>query len=158
MGAGYGFVKFADRSCANTALQYLNVSACMGGGRDDGRRERGAGGGCVATLVGRRTRGAGSRGGSGSGRKYLQRQLPRNALDRRLPPSPPPLTPPPAAASPAPKQNKVLFGQEMRVNWAFQSHQREDTSTHWHVFVGDLGQDVTDAVLHAAFSQTPGCS
>jgi hypothetical protein len=42
-----------------------------------------------------------------------------------------PLTPP---------QNKVLYGMEMRVNWAFQSHQREDTSSHWHVFVGDLGQ------------------
>ena len=104
-------------------------------------------------------------------------------------------------------QNKVLFGQEMRVNWAFQSHQREDTSNHWHVFIGDLGQvgargaagcmgarararapmlprlehvprqpplnrrstssqprpsppyqDVTDAVLFAAFSQLPGCS
>ncbi|GBF89891.1 oligouridylate-binding protein-like [Raphidocelis subcapitata] len=78
MGAGYGFVKFADRRCANVALQYLN--------------------------------------------------------------------------------NKVLFGQEMRVNWAFQSHQREDTSTHWHLFVGDLGQDVTDAVLFAAFSYMPGCS
>lgn len=78
MGAGYGFVKFADRRCATVALQYLN--------------------------------------------------------------------------------NKVLFGQEMRVNWAFQSHQREDTSAHWHVFVGDLGQDVTDAVLFAAFSQLPGCS
>jgi hypothetical protein len=93
----------------------------------------------------------------------------------------------------------VLFGQEMRVNWAFQSHQREDTSNHWHVFVGDLGQvrltggltggltsfalagakpmglggasavahalcpaaptqDVTDAVLLAAFANLPGCS
>ncbi|KAI8472361.1 MAG: hypothetical protein J3K34DRAFT_519833 [Monoraphidium minutum] len=55
--------------------------------------------------------------------------------------------------------SKSLFGQEMRVNWAFQSHQREDTSGHWHLFVGDLGQDVTDAVLFAAFSQLPGgCS
>ncbi|KAI8463226.1 MAG: hypothetical protein J3K34DRAFT_527152, partial [Monoraphidium minutum] len=54
--------------------------------------------------------------------------------------------------------NKVLFGQEMRANWAFQSHQREDTSGHWHVFVGDLGQDVTDAVLFQSFSQLPGCS
>ncbi|GBF93014.1 hypothetical protein Rsub_05625 [Raphidocelis subcapitata] len=48
--------------------------------------------------------------------------------------------------------NKVLFGQELRVNWAFQSHQREDTSNHWHVF------DVTDAVLYASFSQLAGCS
>lgn len=55
-------------------------------------------------------------------------------------------------------QGKVLFGQEMRVNWAFQSHQREDTSNHFHVFVGDLGQDVTDAVLYAAFSGMLGCS
>lgn len=46
----------------------------------------------------------------------------------------------PPTCHPLPEQNKVLFGQEMRVNWAFQSHQREDTSSHWHIFVGDLGQ------------------
>lgn len=55
-------------------------------------------------------------------------------------------------------QNKQLLGQEVRVNWAFQAHEREDTSEHHHVFVGDLGQDVTDAVLFAAFAALPGCS
>ncbi len=55
-------------------------------------------------------------------------------------------------------QGKVFYGQELRVNWAFQSHQREDTSSHFHIFVGDLGQEVTDAVLFNAFSIMTGCS
>ena len=46
----------------------------------------------------------------------------------------------------------------MRVNWAFQAHEREDTAAHHHVFVGDLGQEVTDAALFAAFAALPGCS
>ena len=32
----------------------------------------------------------------------------------------------------------VLFGQEARVNWAFQVEQKEEVATHFHVFVGDL--------------------
>lgn len=139
-------------------------------------------------------------------------------------------------------QSKVFYAQELKVNWAFQSHQREDTSTHWQVgrssehsrqprsstaakghamhqqaaahvaactageavwggrssggvrtstdgsechapcpagaqqavvrclnnphpflccvqiFVGDLGQEVTDGMLFGAFSELPGCS
>ncbi|MEW5300604.1 MAG: hypothetical protein WDW36_003522 [Sanguina aurantia] len=36
---------------------------------------------------------------------------------------------------------------------------REDTSRHHQIFVGDLGPEVTDALLYAAFSQaTRGCS
>ena len=53
---------------------------------------------------------------------------------------------------------KVIFGREVRLNWAFQSSQREDTSKHHHIFVGDLSQDVTDAALLAAFSQIGNCS
>jgi nucleolysin TIA-1/TIAR len=49
-------------------------------------------------------------------------------------------------------QAKLLYNQEIRVNWAFQSHQREDTSAHHHIFVGDIGQEVTDAVLLNAFA------
>lgn len=53
---------------------------------------------------------------------------------------------------------KLYLGQELRCNWALQSHQKEDTSHHFHIFVGDLGQEVTDAVLYAAFNSLPGCS
>ena len=53
---------------------------------------------------------------------------------------------------------KVIYGREVRLNWAFQSSQREDTSKHHHIFVGDLSQDVTDAALLAAFSQIGNCS
>ena len=38
---------------------------------------------------------------------------------------------------------RVLYGQEVRVNWAFQKDQREDTSSHFHTFVGDLSSEVT---------------
>ena len=31
-----------------------------------------------------------------------------------------------------------VAAQEARVNWAFQKDQREDTSSHFHIFVGDL--------------------
>ena len=56
--------------------------------------------------------------------------------------------------------SKVLYDREVRLNWAFQSSQREDTSKHFHMFVGDLSQDVTDAALFAAFSGvgTGSCS
>ena len=79
LGAGYGFVRYADRRCAGVALQHLS--------------------------------------------------------------------------------GKLLLGREMRVSWALQPRPREDTSAHHHVFVGDLGQDVTDAALFAAFAaHVPGCS
>ncbi|KAI4344635.1 hypothetical protein L6164_011838 [Bauhinia variegata] len=32
----------------------------------------------------------------------------------------------------------VLFGQPIKVNWAYASSQREDTSDHYNIFVGDL--------------------
>ncbi|XP_057514225.1 oligouridylate-binding protein 1B-like isoform X2 [Actinidia eriantha] len=45
-----------------------------------------------------------------------------------------------------------LFGQPFKVNWANASGQREDTSSHYKIFVGDLSPDVTDAMLFACFS------
>ncbi|KAM0952488.1 putative RNA recognition motif domain, nucleotide-binding alpha-beta plait domain superfamily [Dioscorea sansibarensis] len=51
-----------------------------------------------------------------------------------------------------------LFGQPIKVNWAYASGQREDTSGHFNIFVGDLGPDVTDAALYACFVGYPSCS
>lgn len=44
--------------------------------------------------------------------------------------------------------------QEIRVNWAYQSNtsSKEDTSSHFHIFVGDLSNEVNDEVLMQAFS------
>ncbi len=47
---------------------------------------------------------------------------------------------------------------QVRVNWAFQKDQREDTSNHYHIFVGDLGSEVTDSILFEAFQEFPSCS
>ncbi|KAF5733488.1 nucleolysin TIAR [Tripterygium wilfordii] len=51
-----------------------------------------------------------------------------------------------------------LFGQPIKVNWAYASGQREDTSSHYNIFVGDLSPEVTDATLFACFSVYPSCS
>jgi len=51
-----------------------------------------------------------------------------------------------------------LFGQPIKVNWAYASGQREDTSSHFNIFVGDLSPEVTDAMLFTCFSVYPTCS
>jgi nucleolysin TIA-1/TIAR len=51
-----------------------------------------------------------------------------------------------------------LFGQPIKVNWAYASGQREDTSGHYNIFVGDLSPEVTDAMLFTCFSVFPSCS
>ena len=48
--------------------------------------------------------------------------------------------------------------QEVRVNWAFQKDQREDTTAHFHIFVGDLSSEVTDRMLLDTFQSCGGCS
>ncbi|XP_074581847.1 oligouridylate-binding protein 1B-like isoform X2 [Curcuma longa] len=53
---------------------------------------------------------------------------------------------------------RQLFGQSIKVNWAYASGQREDTSGHYNIFVGDLSPEVTDATLYACFSVYPSCS
>jgi len=53
---------------------------------------------------------------------------------------------------------KGYLGQELRVNWALPNNHKEDTSHHYHVFVGDLGSDVTDAVLYNTFCIVGQCS
>jgi nucleolysin TIA-1/TIAR len=44
--------------------------------------------------------------------------------------------------------------QELKVNWAYQGNttNKEDTSNHFHIFVGDLSNEVNDEVLQQAFS------
>ncbi|XP_072990865.1 RNA-binding protein 208-like isoform X2 [Typha latifolia] len=51
-----------------------------------------------------------------------------------------------------------IYGQAIKVNWAYASGQREDTSGHFHIFVGDLSPEVTDATLYACFSVYNNCS
>jgi nucleolysin TIA-1/TIAR len=48
---------------------------------------------------------------------------------------------------------RKIFDTEIRVNWAYQGQQNnEDTTGHYHVFVGDLSPEVNDEVLAKAFS------
>ncbi|KAM7267697.1 hypothetical protein ACFE04_009863 [Oxalis oulophora] len=53
---------------------------------------------------------------------------------------------------------RQLYGQALKVNWAYANSQREDTTGHFHIFVGDLSPEVTDATLFACFSVYPNCS
>ncbi|XP_037495244.1 oligouridylate-binding protein 1 isoform X2 [Jatropha curcas] len=53
---------------------------------------------------------------------------------------------------------RQLYGQALKVNWAYANSQREDTSGHFHIFVGDLSPEVTDATLFACFSVYSSCS
>ncbi|KAG1655676.1 hypothetical protein FOA52_011804 [Chlamydomonas sp. UWO 241] len=52
----------------------------------------------------------------------------------------------------------TLMGLELRVNWALPNSHKEDTGMHYHVFVGDLGSDVSDAMLYNAFCAVGQCS
>ncbi|CAK9159231.1 unnamed protein product [Ilex paraguariensis] len=63
-----------------------------------------------------------------------------------------------AALSIVSLNGRHLFGQPIKVNWAYASSQREDTSGHFNIFVGDLSPEVTDATLFACFSVYPSCS
>ncbi|DBA78486.1 TPA: hypothetical protein ACH3X2_007974 [Trebouxia sp. C0005] len=53
---------------------------------------------------------------------------------------------------------RLIFGQEVRVNWAFQKDQQEDTSQHCHIFVGDLSSELNDRALFEAFEHCGNCS
>ncbi|KAI8140471.1 hypothetical protein BJV82DRAFT_622702 [Fennellomyces sp. T-0311] len=45
-----------------------------------------------------------------------------------------------------------IFSSEIKVNWAAQgSTQKDDTSNHYHIFIGDLCPEVSDDVLGKAF-------
>lgn len=62
----------------------------------------------------------------------------------------------PAAAERAMQtlNGRRVHNVEIRVNWAYQSNNtaKEDTSGHFHIFVGDLSNEVNDEVLLQAFS------
>jgi len=45
-----------------------------------------------------------------------------------------------------------IYGYEVKVNWAFAGSHREDTSSHYHIFVGDLSPEIDDRALFNAFS------
>ncbi|KXN65578.1 hypothetical protein CONCODRAFT_62130 [Conidiobolus coronatus NRRL 28638] len=49
---------------------------------------------------------------------------------------------------------RKIYGLEIKVNWAFASNNsaKEDTSSHFHIFIGDLSSEVNDALLNKAFS------
>ncbi|ORZ19704.1 hypothetical protein BCR42DRAFT_371416 [Absidia repens] len=48
---------------------------------------------------------------------------------------------------------RKIFNHEIKVNWAQTgSAAKEDTSNHFHVFVGDLAPEITDEMLVKAFS------
>uniref|UniRef100_A0A0E0AMN5 RRM domain-containing protein n=1 Tax=Oryza glumipatula TaxID=40148 RepID=A0A0E0AMN5_9ORYZ len=51
----------------------------------------------------------------------------------------------------------TLNGKQI-VNWAYASGQREDTTDHFNIFVGDLSPEVTDSALFAFFSGYSSCS
>ncbi|KAJ2809019.1 E3 ubiquitin-protein ligase pub1 [Coemansia guatemalensis] len=53
-----------------------------------------------------------------------------------------------------------ILDSEIRVNWAFTSgaQAHEDTSSHFHIFVGDLSAEVNDQVLSKAFAVYPSMS
>lgn len=53
---------------------------------------------------------------------------------------------------------RLVYGQELRLNWTF-SRQQEDTTGHVQIFVGDLASDVNHRVLFDAFdARCPNCS
>ncbi|ORX62138.1 hypothetical protein DM01DRAFT_1315507 [Hesseltinella vesiculosa] len=47
---------------------------------------------------------------------------------------------------------RKIFSHEIKVNWAQPGAQvKEDTSSHFHVFIGDLAPEVTDEMLSKSF-------
>eukprot|EP01100_Stratorugosa_tubuloviscum_P012397 TRINITY_DN587_c0_g4_i1.p1 TRINITY_DN587_c0_g4~~TRINITY_DN587_c0_g4_i1.p1 ORF type:complete len:441 (+),score=210.74 TRINITY_DN587_c0_g4_i1:95-1417(+) len=54
--------------------------------------------------------------------------------------------------------NRKIYDQEIKVNWAHATMQREDTSTHQHIFVGDLAPEVDDKILLQSFTKFGSCS
>ncbi|KAK9453613.1 hypothetical protein V1511DRAFT_448780, partial [Dipodascopsis uninucleata] len=68
----------------------------------------------------------------------------------------------PAAAQTAMQtlNGRHIHQSEIKINWAYQSNTavKEDTSQHYHIFVGDLSNEVNDELLAKAFSVFPTMS
>ncbi|KAF9922850.1 hypothetical protein FBU30_007016 [Linnemannia zychae] len=46
-----------------------------------------------------------------------------------------------------------IYLQEIKVNWAFAGQSgKEDTATHYHIFIGDISPEINDEALSQAFS------
>lgn len=50
---------------------------------------------------------------------------------------------------------RVVYGSEIKVNWAYASISNDKESNLYHIFVGDLSQEVNDYVLAKPFSSFP---
>jgi len=46
---------------------------------------------------------------------------------------------------------RIIYNKDIKVNWAFAGSNREDTTSHHHIFVGDLSPDIDDDALYKAF-------
>ena len=57
-----------------------------------------------------------------------------------------------AAVAQEKMNGKRLYEFEMKVNWAQSGGTKEDTSTHYHIFCGDLSPEVDDQALWNAFA------
>ncbi|XP_078143568.1 cytotoxic granule associated RNA binding protein TIA1-like isoform X3 [Centroberyx gerrardi] len=58
-----------------------------------------------------------------------------------------------ATAAIAAMNGRKILGKEVKVNWATTpSCQKKDTSSHFHVFVGDLSPEITTDDIKAAFA------
>uniref|UniRef100_A0A8C6UZ27 Cytotoxic granule-associated RNA binding protein 1, like n=1 Tax=Neogobius melanostomus TaxID=47308 RepID=A0A8C6UZ27_9GOBI len=58
-----------------------------------------------------------------------------------------------ATATIAAMNGRKILGKEVKVNWATTpTNQKKDTSSHFHVFVGDLSPEITTDDIKAAFA------
>uniref|UniRef100_A0A7N8WW22 Nucleolysin TIA-1-like n=1 Tax=Mastacembelus armatus TaxID=205130 RepID=A0A7N8WW22_9TELE len=58
-----------------------------------------------------------------------------------------------ATATIAAMNGRKILGKEVKVNWATTpTSQKKDTSSHFHVFVGDLSPEITTDDIKAAFA------
>ena len=55
-------------------------------------------------------------------------------------------------------KSQIIFGQQIKANWALHKDKEDELGSHHHVFVGDLSPDVRDDALKAAFAHLEGCS
>lgn len=57
-----------------------------------------------------------------------------------------------AAAAITAMNGRKILGKEVKVNWATRPANKKDTSSHFHIFVGDLSPEVTSEDLRKAFN------